>query len=326
MKKLLIFFIAVLPIFAKSQTLTAIRDNVKNGYRFWLYEPKTDSIKTLKPLILFLHGQSLTGNNLYNAKRYGPIDAIEMGRQINAYVLNPQLPGGTWSPEKLLNVLNWTTERYPVDTNRIYVIGMSAGGYGTLNFVGTYPEKVAAAMALCGGSSLLKDFCGLTKVPLWIIHGTADRDVPVAQSQKVVNNMIACGDTSLLIFDKWSGANHGFLAKLFYTPETYRWLFLHSLADSVRTVHREISITKNTMKTAYMNFDKSATKFTLIDNSQTLHYKPEAKEVSKIHIVQKGDTLSQIARKYHTSVSALCNLNNIKSTSILQIGQKIKIG
>ncbi len=76
-------------------------------------------------------------------------------------------------------------EHYDVDTTRVYVIGMSLGGYGTLDFVGTYPQRVAAAMALCGGSTL-KDMSGLADVPFWIQHGTADRAVPVSQSKAVV--------------------------------------------------------------------------------------------------------------------------------------------
>ena len=261
MKKILLFIILSQPFSAESQNLIAIRDSIKNSYQFWLYTPAEDSVKTLKPLVIFLHGKSLCGNNLYTVKRYGTIDALERGRNIDAFVVAPQNPGGAWNPGKVLKILEWATERYDIDTNRIYVIGMSLGGSGTINFVGTYPEKVAAAMALCGSGSL-QSYCGLNKVPLWIIHGTADKQVSVAQSQKVVNKMIQCGDTSLLIFDKWKDVNHRVLARLFYPSETYEWLFSHSLNDSVRVVNRNIPITKNILNTAYGDLNRSAAKIT----------------------------------------------------------------
>ena len=325
MKKILIFIIFALPCVAKSQNLIAIRDSVENGYRFWLYEPEADSSKTPKPLVIFLHGKSLCGNNLYAVKRYGTINALERGIKIDAFVIAPQNPGGSWNPEKILNVLNWMEERYNIDTNRIYVLGMSLGGSGTINFAGTYPEKVAAAMAMCGGGNL-QSYCGLNKVPLWIIHGTADTRTSVAHSQRAVDKMKKCGDTSLLIFDKWEGVNHNILARLFYLPETYQWLFSHSLADSVRFVNREIDINKNSLNIAYKNLNPGSTELALIDNGKNLdNDNPIAKTTTQIYIVKKGDSLSAIAKKHGTSVSKLYTLNNLKKTSVLRVGQKIKL-
>ena len=325
MKKVFILIILALPFTAKSQNLTAIRDSVENGYRFWLYEPKTDTVKTSKPLVIFLHGKSLCGNNLYKVKRYGTIDALERGREIDAFVVAPQNPGGSWRPEKILNILNWMTERYNIDTNRIYVLGMSMGGSGTINFVGTYPEKVAAAMALCG-SGALQSYCGLNKVPLWIIHGTADRQTPVAESQKVVDKMVKCGDTSRLIFDKWKGVNHSDLARLFYLPETYQWLFSHSLTDSAGFVNRTVDIDKNSLKIAYGTLNTGSAKLTTVDNSRALdNVNDKVNKTKKTHIVKQGDSLSTIAKRYGTSVSKLRKLNHLKTTTGLRIGQKIRV-
>jgi len=227
-----------------SQTLTAFRGTIEDGYNFWFYVPpsscdsmKNDSVKIMKPLIIFLHGRSLCGKNLYTVRRYGCIDAIERGLNIDAYIISPQNPGEAWKPSKIIKLLDWSKEHHDIDTNRVYVVGMSLGGYGTIDFVGTYPEKVTAAIALCGGGTL-SDFCGLSKLPLWIIHGTADRSVPVAQSQRVVDAMINCGDTSLLRFDWLKGVNHTRLARTFYLPEMYEWLFSHSMDDSVKYVNK----------------------------------------------------------------------------------------
>ncbi|GHV44492.1 hypothetical protein FACS1894180_5910 [Bacteroidia bacterium] len=272
MKKILITVFCLMPFLLQGQTLTACRDSVKGGYNFWFYEPaKDDSANARKPLIIFLHGQSLSGNNLSGVLRYGTIDAIKMGRPIDAFVLAPQKQKGMWQPSKIFDTMEWATARYAIDTARIYVVGMSAGGYGTINFVGTYPEKIAAAMALCGGGSLLQSYCGLTKVPLWIIHGTADRAVTVAQSQKVVDAMTDCGDTALLRFDRLKGVNHSRLARFFYWEKTYEWLFSHSLNDSVRHINRDFDVTP-ALNEAYRNLERSAQKITVIDSQ------PQAKK------------------------------------------------
>jgi predicted peptidase len=248
---------------SNAQTLTARRNVVKDGYNFWFYTPencdtvKNDSVKIRKPLVIFLHGQSLCGSDLNRVRRYGCIDAVEKGREIDAFILAPQNPGGAWKPPRILNLLNWSKEHYAVDTNRVYVVGMSLGGFGTIDFAGAYPGEVAAAVALCGGGTL-SDLCGLTKVPLWIIHGTADRAVPVAQSQQVVNAMKNCGDTTLLRFDKINGVNHAGLARVFYLPELYEWLFSHDASDSVQHINKDVTINSVTFTNAYKNLNKNA--------------------------------------------------------------------
>ena len=210
-----------------------------------------DSVSNLKPLVIFLHGRSLCGNDLNKVLRYGTIDAVQGGRKIDAYIIAPQNPGTFWNPDKIMSIVDWVTERYAVDTNRIYVLGMSLGGYGTIDLTAAYPDRIAAAMALCGGGSR-KDLSGLNQVPLWIIHGTADRAVSVNESRKVKNLMKSAGDTPLLRYDEWAGVNHGALARLFYLNSTYEWLFKHTLNN--RAVDKSVSITQADTKSAYKGF------------------------------------------------------------------------
>lgn len=324
MKRIIILIILAIPLFANSQKLIAYRDTVKDAYNFWVYIPECyDSVNNTTPTVLFLHGRSLCGSNLSTVRRYGPLDALYMGRKINAIVVAPQNPGDSWRPSKIKKVIDWTTETYKTDTNRLYVIGMSLGGFGTIDFVGTYPEKVAAAIALCGGGTL-KNYCGLNSVPLWIMHGTADKAVSIKQSDAVVSSMAECGDTSLLIYSRMSGVNHGQLARIFYLPETYEWLFSHSLNDSVRTVNKSIEINTETMALAYKNLDKNSPKFIVIDEHPDPAYTPPDPN-APYHVIKKGETLSHVARMYHTSVSKLCQINHLTEKSILQIGQRIYV-
>lgn len=324
MKKIFLilsFLVLAMPISSFAQ-LIACRDSIKDGYDFWLYLPDdyNDTVRE-KPLVIFLHGRSLCGKNLANVRRYGCIDAIEKGRNIDAVVVAPQTQN-TWKPDKVHEVYDWVKTHCAIDTSRVYVLGMSLGGYGTINYTASYPETVAAAMALCGGASI-KGLCGLNEVPLWIVHGTADRDVPLYCSQKVVNEMIQCGDTSLLLFDKLRGEAHSKLALIFYLEQTYDWLFSHSLADSVRQVNKDYTISSAIMNTAYTDLVKN-TDLKIIDSRPS---KPTYNTTTdaKYYVIKKGDTLSKIAARHHTTVNKLCQLNGMKKTDKLKIGRRIRI-
>lgn len=253
-KHLIILCLSLLYVhaaFAQYDFLRPVKDSIPGGYDFWVYTPQ-DYYYSLDstPVIIFLHGRSLCGRNLNRVKRYGPLDAIVKGRQIEALVLVPQNPGGSWNPDKINDMLEWTKRHYPMDSTRVYVIGMSLGGYGTLDFAGTYPDKVAAAMALCGGSTL-KDTSGLGKLPLWIMHGTADRAVPIKQSKIIVEQLQKDGNDKRLRYDWLKGASHGALARILYMTKTYDWLFSHSLIDKDRPVNKEIDIDKSDLSKAY---------------------------------------------------------------------------
>lgn len=261
-KHIIILCLSLLSVhtaFAQYDFLRPVKDSIPGGYDFWVYTPQ-DYYYSLDntPVIIFLHGRSLCGRNLNRVKRYGPLDAIVKGRQIEALVLVPQNPGGSWKPDKINDVLEWTKKHYPMDSTRVYVIGMSLGGYGTLDFAGTYPDKVAAAMALCGGSTL-KDVSGLGELPLWIMHGTADRAVPIKQSKVVVEQLKKEGNDKRLRYDWLKGASHGALARILYMTKTYDWLFSHSLIDKNRPVNKEIDIDKSDLSKAYNDMISGAT-------------------------------------------------------------------
>lgn len=256
LKGILSLILLFTSLYCGAQNITAHRGEVEDGYNFWLAQPDQDGTK--KPVIIFLHGRSLCGTDLNRVKNYGTIDAIEKGRDINAYVIAPQNPGGSWSPKKIDNVLEYVEKKYPdIDKDRVYVIGMSLGGYGTLGYVTAYPEKVAAAIAMCGGNSN-KDSSPLNQVPLWIIHGTGDRDVSVSKSDQVVESMKAANpSTPRLIYDRIPGMNHSKPARVFYMEETYDWLLKHNLKDEGRPVAKSFELNEAQWKSAYNNLNFS---------------------------------------------------------------------
>lgn len=315
MRKWVLLLLCLLPLLCKAQ-LMACRGFIKGGYDFWLYLPDDYSTSEKKSLVLFLHGKSLSGHNLNLVRNYGCIDAVSRGRKIDAVIVAPQT-SGAWQPAKVMEVIDWVKKNYKVDMDRLYVIGMSMGGYGTLDFAATYPDDVAAAMALCGGATE-PELCGLNELPLWIIHGTADTAVPVGCSDRVVEVMAGCGDTTRLIYDRFKGVNHTRLARVFYLEETYDWLFAHRLTDSLRSVDRNVVIKPETLNNAFADLTRS-NQVKVIDAQN-----PNEAE-RKYYIVKKGDTLSSIAVEQGTTVSILCQLNKIKKNTPLRVGKKLRI-
>ncbi len=310
---ILIMMLIVLPLTSSAQ-LMACRGFVEDSYNFWLYLPETYEKAEELPVVMFLHGKSLSGDSLEMVLRYGCIDAIIRGRKINAMVVAPQAQEA-WNPQRVMAIYDWLDDHYKVDTNRFYVLGMSMGGYGTLDVAAAYPDRVAAAIALCGGASG-KELCSLSTLPLWIVHGTADELVPVWCSDRVVDSIRSCGDTTRLIYNRLEGENHSRLARVFYLEQTYKWLFSHSLLDKDRPVNRSYS-----MSTELLNVDMGKVYPIEIIEAEC----PPLRDRMKYHVVKKGESLAEIAVENYTTVSILCRLNNFKKTTKMWAGRKIRV-
>lgn len=227
-----IFFVS-LSLFISSNTFsqTSFLEVKKEGFYSFLLSIPPDSIdsKGPSPLLVFLHGRSLSGQDLNLVKKYGVLHEIEKkGRFVPGYVVGPQVrKGESWNPDKLLDLVHYMIRNYNIDSNRIYVVGMSLGGYGTLHFAGRYPDKITAAVALCGGGDV-RDACRLATIPLWIEHGQKDESVPVSESIKIAEAIKKCSNANKLKFIIDPEANHGALEKIFRSDEFYNWLFSFS--------------------------------------------------------------------------------------------------
>lgn len=283
------------------------------------------------PIVVFLHGKSLCGRDLYRVLEYGTLEALTMGLRLDAIVVAPQNPGnGWWRPESVMSIVEWVRERYKVDASRLYVLGMSLGGYGTLDFAATYPYETAAAMALCGGSSI-ESPTKLCRVPLWIMHGTADSAVPVSASRRVRDIVESSDTTNLMRYDELPGVGHSLLARLFYMHETYDWLFKHSTADYPRTVDCDVQITRARLDKPYTGLKQNSVKLNIVDPAATAEDATAVSDAQSSesdavwYTVKSGDTLGHIASRYNTSVKSICSLNNISSKSVLRIGQRLRV-
>lgn len=264
MKKIFIIMIAaaLAVMTASAQDIKAHRGEVKNGYNFWLSTPRSvvEGDKADKPLVVFLHGSSLCGTDLNKVMRYGTLKAVKDGLDLDAYVLAPQNPGGAWKPENVMNIIDYVIDELAyIDDTRVYLIGMSLGGQGTINVAEAYPDRIAAAMSMCGGG-VRRDFSSLNQVPLWIVHGTADASVSVAKSDHVVKTMKAADPTTpRLIYSRVPGLDHSKPCRLMYLPEVYEWLFSHCLDDEDRAVTEGFAIDMNLINNARSQRDYSRT-------------------------------------------------------------------
>ena len=195
----------------------------KTTYPFWINVPEKESTEK-QPVLIFLHGKSLSGTDLNRVRRYGVLRAMDKGRKIPAIVVAPQVAKGNWNPDNVLEVLEYVKKNYNVDESRIYVCGMSLGGYGTLHFAGKYADKITAAVAICGGGNV-KDGCKLATIPLWIQHGDVDYIVPMSESKKVVDAIKKCDENADVTLTIIKGGNHGNVERLFHEDAMYDWLF-----------------------------------------------------------------------------------------------------
>jgi len=226
MRPSILFYLLTLCFITTTQAqLKAITN--QTDYPFWINLPKQEILDNKAPVILFLHGKSLSGTNLDKVKRYGIIRAIERGKDIPAIVIAPQVAHGPWNPDKLLQLLEYVQNNYNTDLSKVYVCGMSLGGYGTFDFAGKYPDKITAAVAICGGGNT-KDACNLSRIPLWVIHGNKDHIVPISESRKMVKAIQTCKPDANLTFTIVKGGNHGSVESFFREDKIYDWMLHQS--------------------------------------------------------------------------------------------------
>lgn len=220
--RFIIVFICLISMTAFAQP-KAILD--KTTYQFWLNEPK--EVQEKNPLIISLHGRSLSGTNIDRVKRYGALKGIEKGLDIPAYLVAPQLPSGPWNADKIDEIVSYMIANYNIDESRIYVTGMSLGAYGTMKYATKYPNRIAAAIAICGGGEE-REACALTSIPIKLIHGDKDFIVPLRESKKIMAAIQKCDKSAPVELQVVKGGTHGSVEDLYRHIDLYNWLLQHS--------------------------------------------------------------------------------------------------
>ena len=174
------------------------------------------------PLILFLHGRGESGSNLGLVKRHGLARRLAEGLALPAIVVSPQCPaGGWWATDVLGALLDEVSEQYAVDADRVYVTGLSMGGYGTWALALRYPERFAAIAPVCGGGDPARA-CTIRRLPVWAFHGAKDDVVAFERSEEMVAALRACDGN--VQFTVYPDARHDSWTATYANPELYAWM------------------------------------------------------------------------------------------------------
>ena len=197
---------------------------------YLLYLPKDYESKPSWPLLLFLHGAGERGDNLDRVKIHGPPKLIAAGKDFPFIVVSPQCPKDRWwEPFELTALLNDVIASHKVDQDRVYVSGLSMGGFGTWALAAHSPRRFAALAPICGGGGT-RWARRFAQVPIWVFHGGKDRAVPVERSEEMVAALKqAKGEPR---FTLYPDAGHDSWTETYDNPEFYKWLLEQRRAES----------------------------------------------------------------------------------------------
>lgn len=199
------------------------------------------------PLILFLHGSGERGND--NEIQILHIKDLFLNsanyKKYPAFVIAPQCPKDKmwvdvkWNLDKhiitpnpsesmhlTMDLIDSLVKKYPIDKNRIYITGLSIGGFGTWDAIARYPDKFAAAIPICGAGdeNTAKLIAG---IPIWAFHGADDKAVKVERSRNMIIAIKREGGNPL--YTEYEGVGHGSWIPAYKETELLKWLFKQSL-------------------------------------------------------------------------------------------------
>lgn len=196
------------------------------GYRYLLSLPagyEGDQGKNW-PLVVFLHGAGERGDDLKLLKKHGPPKLIDQGKDLGAIVVSPQvLAGQIWDPHGVKALTDAVSSSLRVDRDRIYLTGISMGGFGTWETAISYPDTYAAIVPICGGTGvrwLLAE--RIEHLPAWIFHGGKDTVVTPDNSEKIHGALKKAGSPARLTI--YPDAGHDSWTTAYDDPELWSWL------------------------------------------------------------------------------------------------------
>ncbi len=239
MKTLLLFLITVVGVAAaepEAKTFKAA-DGTEVLYRF-ATPAKIESGKKY-PLVLFLHGAGERGDDNKAQLKHGVKAILQNAEKLDQpiFLIAPQCPkGGWWADSNKPNVKNGpnslmdnvlelveeTIKEQSIDKKRVYITGLSMGGFGTWSAIAKKPELFAAAIPICGGGdpATVSEF---KKMPIWIFHGDADNVVAPSGSQSMFDALKKAKSDAK--FTLYPGVGHDSWTQTYADDEVIKWLF-----------------------------------------------------------------------------------------------------
>lgn len=182
------------------------------------------------PLMVFLHGSGERGTDIEDVRRNGPPKLFGKMKELNSFmIITPQCPDGRWwDTVALKDLIDQTIALHPVDKTRIYLTGISMGGFGVWDLLKAYPDFFAAAIPMCGGGDP-KTAKRFKDIPIWIFHGSQDLDVPIQRSIEMEEALRKAGGAPTFTF--YPDAGHDCWTRTYDDPEIYDWL-LHQRRET----------------------------------------------------------------------------------------------
>jgi len=197
--------------------------------KYLLYLPDGYLKEEKYPLLVFLHGAGERGDDLELVKIHGPPKLIEAGHDFPFIIVSPQVPlDEWWSPDTVAWLTKEIMENYSVDTERVYLTGLSMGGFGTWRTATKYPEMYAAIAPICGGGDPSKAHI-IKDVPVWVFHGAKDDVVPIKRSEEMYEALKEYGNIEFTVYPE---ANHDSWTETYENPKLYEWLLSHKQESS----------------------------------------------------------------------------------------------
>ncbi len=178
------------------------------------------------PLLIFLHGSGERGDDLDKVAVHGPPKLAAKGQLQDFIVIAPQCPKDDYwdsltQQNNLIQLIEELEEKLNIDSNRIYLTGLSMGGFGTWKLGATLHNKIAAIAPVCGGGTLW-DSRLLVDMPIWAFHGAKDDVVPLKFTIEMVEEINRRGGEAKMTI--YPDANHNSWDQAYSTAELYTWL------------------------------------------------------------------------------------------------------
>ncbi|MGC9322085.1 MAG: prolyl oligopeptidase family serine peptidase [Kosmotogaceae bacterium] len=180
------------------------------------------------PLILFLHGAGERGDNLQLLRKHGIPRIVSEMADFPFITISPQCPENDWWLNRLQDLkflLDTVVKQYRVDTSKMYLTGLSMGGFGTWHMAVEYPNLFAAIAPVCGGGLGILGFpervLEIKDLPIWAFHGGKDNIVSVEESRTLIRTLKDAGGKPMLKI--YPEAGHDSWTETYSDPELYEW-------------------------------------------------------------------------------------------------------
>jgi len=208
------------------------RDAEGKEHKYVLFVPADYKGDRAYPVVLFLHGSGESGTDGKKQAGQGLGNAIKKReKDFPALAVFPQSAKRTWKADsddaqRALKILEVVQKEYKTDPKRVYLTGLSMGGFGTWSLAAKYPDQWAAIVPICGGGNPA-DADKIKHIPCWNFHGDEDKAVKVTMSRDMIAALEKAGGKPK--YTEYPGVGHNSWDKAYATPELWEWLLQQKL-------------------------------------------------------------------------------------------------